>query len=596
MKLLLIGYLTLIVCRSVLGQDENEEVPDFYEINVGKINSKSPVEFGVQLYSNDYERAVDLLSELGEVTSAAMWNAVWDVSGVAPAPVQDTEDRMDLWVDSIYQNLAGYMPTMLNTSKLLSSENIRSIATQTVPPNTFYTSTKYVLEYHSEDVEKHPDDTETYPDNEHEHYDTLIPGRDKEFAMFWLSSLKYLHNEGFELPYFEITDSPNQKKTGIFISPKKYANVLEGINKGLPGLEQTHEVVGPGTTTAKAAIKYIAELAKDRVLYDAIQEWSFQVTDTGSSLKKAENGIRKLKKFLKDEVDGKWPKKSMIAKFAFSPETSDIFDDVEFAGSFENCYKKLFGMHVKEEDLLPNSASQSPITAVRILANVLMIYGQGVQSVVYQNLVDHSWSQECFGMFDRQSRHKQIYAVLSTLLPHLGKDSYAIRKQWKNSESCFMAGFKSDSRIIFSVANSGSSVCTRGLSLSGAGLRNPDETRTDGMQQLLKVTSTTYNNGTVSLAAKEPWQALITTTPLEFDLYPSEEDQSQGVLEFDVVLRPHSSATVVIDIKEVDTAAVMEEEVKEDPTATTDETEEEVIEINADDEEDQPTVLPKVEL
>ena len=73
--------------------------------------------------------------------------------------------------------------------------------------------------------------------------------------------------------------------------------------------------------------------------------------------------------------------------------------------------------------------------------------------------------------------------------------------------------------------------------------------------------STTYNNGTVSLAAEKPWQALITSTPLDFDIYPDEDDESQGVLEFDIVLRPHSSATVVIDIKEVDTNVLEEEAV-----------------------------------
>ena len=41
-----------------------------------------------------------------------MWNAAWDVSGAAPCPVGEGQDRMDLWVDSIYQNLRGYMDMM----------------------------------------------------------------------------------------------------------------------------------------------------------------------------------------------------------------------------------------------------------------------------------------------------------------------------------------------------------------------------------------------------------------------------------------------------------------------------------------------------
>jgi len=58
-----------------------------------------------------------------------------------------------------------------------------------------------------------------------------------------------------------------------------------------------------------------------------------------------------------------------------------------------------------------------------------------------------------------------------------------------------------------------------------------------------------YNNGTVSLAATEPSEALVLKQPLSYDVFPSEDEGGKDVIEFDVVVGPGSSASAILDLK-----------------------------------------------
>ena len=65
---------------------------------------------------------------------------------------------------------------------------------------------------------------------------------------------------------------------------------------------------------------------------------------------------------MQDAVPPSWPSKPIIVtSFSFSPdETFHVFDEVEFNGDMETCYKKIHGVKQKFEDDLPNTMGQSP--------------------------------------------------------------------------------------------------------------------------------------------------------------------------------------------------------------------------------------------
>ena len=55
-----------------------------------------------------------------------------------------------------------------------------------------------------------------------------------------------------------------------------------------------------------------------------------------------------------------------------------------------------------------------------------------------------------------------------------------------------------------------------------------------------------YNNGTVSLDAFNPAEALLLKIPLDYDIF---EDEDRGnLVEFDIAIGPHASATAVIEL------------------------------------------------
>ena len=56
--LLAVSCLMLLVPALGNVSEEAEDIPDFYEVDVRKVNTKSPVEFGISMYSNDYDAYV----------------------------------------------------------------------------------------------------------------------------------------------------------------------------------------------------------------------------------------------------------------------------------------------------------------------------------------------------------------------------------------------------------------------------------------------------------------------------------------------------------------------------------------------------------
>ena len=49
----------------------------------------------------------------------------------------------------------------------------------------------------------------------------------------------------------------------------------------------------------------------------------------------------------------------------------------------------------------------------------------------------------------------------------------------------------------------------------------------------------------MSLGASDPSEALLLKLPLSYDVFPSEIKPSEEVVEFDIIIGPHASATVV---------------------------------------------------
>uniref|UniRef100_H2Y5K8 Uncharacterized protein n=1 Tax=Ciona savignyi TaxID=51511 RepID=H2Y5K8_CIOSA len=186
---------------------------------------------------------------------------------------------------------------------------------------------------------------------------------------------------------------------------------------------------------------------------------------------------------------------------------------------------------------MSNSIAQSPIIGVRLLANLFLQYSHTFTQSIYKSIKDNPWSTTCSGMADRFGKPKQIMVAFSTFLPYLAKESFAITKQWSNGDECFIVGLKSDSRIIFGIANLGSKGCSRSLSLSGL----EDQEVSDAF-------SVTYNNGTVSMVATDPSEALVVKLPFDYDVFSAESDNESDAIEFDVTVSPNASATLVFNL------------------------------------------------
>lgn len=58
-----------------------------------------------------------------------------------------------------------------------------------------------------------------------------------------------------------------------------------------------------------------------------------------------------------------------------------------------------------------------------------------------------------------------------------------------------------------------------------------------------------YNNGTVSLGAESPYEALLLRNSLEYDIFEDEESVNKNELvEFDLAIGPHASAIAILEI------------------------------------------------
>ena len=52
------------------------------------------------------------MKKLGPSLNTAMWGAVWEVSAAGPAPVNEGDQKLKDWIETVYINLAYYMDSM----------------------------------------------------------------------------------------------------------------------------------------------------------------------------------------------------------------------------------------------------------------------------------------------------------------------------------------------------------------------------------------------------------------------------------------------------------------------------------------------------
>jgi len=513
--------------------DISNEPQEFFEVDLSKFSGKRTINFGARVFSNDFERNEEFLKKLGPSLNTAMWGAVWEVSAAGPAPVNEGDQKLKDWIETVYINLAYYMDSMKNTSEVLRVNDIALINSFTNPPNAYYSTPNQI-----ERIDKNVtwEDAKEVLDQsaEGDSYNLLMRSRIDDYVKFWIYSLEHLKNEGFTIPYFELTDEPDNKEGSIYMEPEDYLYALKEVSKGLKESGQDNKIIGPATSTPEAAEDYIKLISQDREAYDALNKWSFRIWDDGRSLLALEKQILRFGKLIKNLIPSDWPKKPLVVYFGLRLKNSEFVGDYDLSNYGEDCYEKLYGAYIYKSDYLENSFSQAPAVGVRILADIFTLYSNGARTVVYDHLFDHNWSTSCFGLFDRESRAKQLYAALSTFLPYVDADMKVTKKQWVNSEECVLISVQSDKRVVFGIANLGSAPCTRSLSLSGI-----------DYNKILSAETIAYNNGTVSLQAEQAYEALVSKGNLSYDVYADE-----NVVEFDVTVIPKASATVVFDIGE----------------------------------------------
>jgi len=558
---ILFAILALIPNSSAT--DQVTEYSEFLELDITNTLEDQIVTFGLRLYSNDYLINEKHLLSLGPVVSSVMWGAVWEVSSAAPAPIHAEDQLMRDWVETVYMNLRYYMESMKDTSKMLQRNNIHLISSFTGPPNAYY-ATPNQIDRMRKNITLDPEIVNMNYSlrnlDEGDKFQMLISERAADFVKFWIFSLEHLKKEGFTIPAIEISDEPDNKDHSIFISPDDWYQVLKNISEGLKTSSAPCKIVGPATSNPAAARDYIALLADDQQTYDAISAWSFRVWDDGSSLNDLQDQIIDFKKFLRETFPSSWPPKPIVVHLGLRLKKLN-FGDYELADDLKSCYKKLYGSVIHKTDFLPNSMSQSPVTGVRLLADIFILYSHEVDTVIYEGLFDHNWSETCVGLLDREQRPKQLYAALSTFIPHLTTDMKAIKKQWNNFNECVITCLQSASKLVFGIANLGTSTCSRSFSLSGV-----------NAELIRKAFVVAYNNGTISLASNHPHEALITETSLDYDVYNDEEEKEKTFVEFDVVIIPQASSTVVfelglpeeeLDVKDVEVEIVIDADVED---------------------------------
>nr|XP_018671384.1 uncharacterized protein LOC100183597 [Ciona intestinalis] len=567
MKQVFVLVVVLVLLNGV-STDDGLESNEFFEIDTSKLDKNGPVRFGAQIYSSTPDMYEPIIKQLGSVFNLAQWSAVWEVSGAYPAPRNASDEEMERWVDSIYRVISDTVPMMKQISDSMFNNSIDVVAYSATAPNTYYMHPNQMVEFRKRlKAEKDGIEVETpteltkeeyiekmQNENEFDKFNQLVAEFVPDFAKFWAVSLDQLYKKGLKFPFIELSLEPDSRDY-MYIDPIDFAELMKTTvqeikAKGIP--MDRHKIFAPGTSSPIAAKPYVEEIVKDRDTYDAIYSWSIHINDNGQSLKEIERQIQGFRQILQATVPSSWPKKPIVVtSFGMTAEAELVNNGVQFSGDLKTCYSKLYGELNKKPEDLSNAMCQSPIVGVRLLANLFLQYSHTFTQSIYTRLVDHVWSMACDGLVDRFSKPKQILVAFKTFLPYLNEHTYAITKQWTNTEDCFTVGLKSDTRIVIGMANLGHQGCSRSFSLSGL-----------GDKKVTEAFGVTYNNGTVSLTATEPSEALVTKTTLGYDVFPAESDPASDVVEFDVTLVPNASATLVLDLGEADkvTESVQDEQ------------------------------------
>ncbi|XP_077971300.1 uncharacterized protein LOC120346606 [Styela clava] len=537
----------LIVLTSHFGEcEENVESDTFYEVDINDVDDQWPIRFGVKFWDWGPKRYKKIIKSLGPVFNTGHWPTLWEVSSSAPAPWEADDERMDMWVKSIYRNLQDKKTTMRETSEIHRNASIQVIGKFLGVPEAYslaYQQKEYRAKKKAEEEGKEYDESVYY-------YNTLDWDRRDDLAKFFASSVNISTSFGTSLPYIEMIDRPAiASKEELYVAPEQYTYLVKKTREELDARGLTEDkvkIMCPGVDYPGQLRPYLKKLAEDKEAYDKLHAITTHIPDNGGSLLDVQHMAEKLRDDIQNILPADWEPKRVVVTEFFYNGTNDIeVDGMRFNGNIYKCYDDKYQRtgHMILKDCL----AQTPWYAVRMLAGLTIQLSHGLPWVVYNQGADQWWERTCDGLIDRDERPKQILAAFESLLPYLTNETYPIRKQWKNTDDCYISAFKSVKsklRVVVAVTNFSPKVCERSFSLRGIDLWD--------IQKYFHITAriVTYNNGTVSITANKPYRALLTEKLLNYDVYDVEDGVKTGPeIEFDLTVGPYASATAIIDAK-----------------------------------------------